>query len=320
MKRISQLPTAFLLPSILLGLITASAPALVAAQTPPYDEWTEKNRKAVEDAKQKIAKKPDDANEHYRLGRSYEKLTQWEAAVVAYSQAVRVKPDFAYAYYDLGWCYTHLNNYEEALKAHMEAKKHFQITSFKLRLAEEKVYYAIGWDLYRLRRYDEAIAHYVKAVQVAPTFHEAAYEIGRVCMAQGDQEGARFITGKVDPFLRDMLLKEMEIVDWIEKEGSISPNPLVIKMVQETRPTILYKEKANYTSMAKENNIQGVVILSVVFGVNKKIGGVKIVRDLPYGLTAQALIATQKIKFNPAMKDGKPISVRGNLEFSFNLY
>jgi hypothetical protein len=41
---------------------------------------------------------------------------------------------------------------------------------------------------------------------------------------------------------------------------------------------------------------------------------------MPYGLTAQALIAMQKIKFKPAMKDGKPVSVRAMLEFSFNPY
>jgi hypothetical protein len=43
-------------------------------------------------------------------------------------------------------------------------------------------------------------------------------------------------------------------------------------------------------------------------------------QDLPYGLTAQALIAIQKIKFKPAMKGGKPLSVRGNLELNFSLY
>jgi Gram-negative bacterial TonB protein C-terminal len=58
----------------------------------------------------------------------------------------------------------------------------------------------------------------------------------------------------------------------------------------------------------------------VVFGANEKIGGVRIIQDLPYGLTYQALMALQKIKFKPAMRDGKPVSVRGNLEFSFNLY
>jgi Gram-negative bacterial TonB protein C-terminal len=37
-------------------------------------------------------------------------------------------------------------------------------------------------------------------------------------------------------------------------------------------------------------------------------------------LTRKAIEATRKIKFNPATKDGEPVSVRGNLEFSFNLY
>jgi tetratricopeptide (TPR) repeat protein len=207
------------------------------------------------------------------------------------------------------------------LRAHQEAEKHIQLISFKLRLTGGKVNYAIGWDLYRLRRYDEAIAHYVKAVQFDQTYQEAVYEIGRVYLAQGDQEAARQVTYKLDPYLRDLLLKEMEIVEWGEKGGATSdPNPLVFNMDQEIRPTILYREKAKYTSMAKDHNIQGIVALGLVFGVNGKIRGVRIIRDLPYGLTAQALIAMQKIKFKPAMKAGKPVSVRGMVEFSFNLY
>lgn len=116
-------------------------------------------------------------------------------------------------------------------------------------------------------------------------------------------------------------IKEMEIVEWDEKGGATSaPNPLVLKMDQEIRPTILHREKAKYTSMAHDHKIQGIVVLGMVFGANEKITGVRIIRDLPYGLTAQALIAMQKIKFKPAVKDGKPVSVRAMLEFSFNLY
>jgi TonB family protein len=113
----------------------------------------------------------------------------------------------------------------------------------------------------------------------------------------------------------------MEIVEWGEKGGATSgPNPLVINMDQMTRPTILHREKAKYTSMAQDHNVQGVVALGVIFHVNGKITGVRIIRDLPYGLTAQALIAMQKIRFKPAIKDGEPVSVKGMLEFSFNLY
>jgi TonB family protein len=317
MKRISRYSNAFQLMCLILIAIVIyrHLPQLSAYQTQDK-QILEK----VEETKQKIAKNPDDALEHYRLGGLYDKLPQYQDAVAEYSQATRIKPDFASAHYDLGWSYSRLGKYEEALNAHLEAEKHLKISSFKLEVRGEKVNYAIGWDLYRLRRYDEAIARYAKAAQLVPDFQEATYEIGRVLMAKGDQEGVKLITGKLDPYLRSLLQKEMEIVDWVDKGGSNKPNSLVIKMTEETRPTILYREKAKYTSMAVDNNIQGVVVLNVVFGANKKIESVKIVRDLPYGLTYQALIATQKIKFDPAMVDGKPASVRGNLEFSFNLY
>jgi len=321
MKSSSRFSTALLALCLLLGLTIVATPSRVAAQAQTYDEERAKTLKEVEDAKRRIAKNSDDASEHYRLGGLYEKLPRWQDAVAAYSQAVKIKPDFAYAHYRLGWCYTRLDKYKEALKAHQEAEKHNRITSFKLRLTVEKANYAIGWDLYRLRRYDEAIAYYVKAVQFDPTYLEATYEIGRVLMAKGDQAGARQITDKLDPYLRDLLLKEMEIIEWVEKGDATSgPNPLVFKLDKEIRPTLLHSEKAKYTSMAQEHDIQGIVVLGVIFGANEKITGVRIIRDLPYGLTAEALIALQKIKFKPAMKDGKPVSVRGSLEFSFNLY
>jgi Gram-negative bacterial TonB protein C-terminal len=58
----------------------------------------------------------------------------------------------------------------------------------------------------------------------------------------------------------------------------------------------------------------------VVFDASGQITQIRVISGLPYGLTAQAIMAAHKIRFQPAMKDGRPISVRGNLEFSFNLY
>ena len=43
-------------------------------------------------------------------------------------------------------------------------------------------------------------------------------------------------------------------------------------------------------------------------------------QGLSHGLTGQAIAAARKIKFAPAMRDGKPRSVIGNIEFTFNLY
>jgi TonB family protein len=86
------------------------------------------------------------------------------------------------------------------------------------------------------------------------------------------------------------------------------------------RPTILYKEKAKYTEEARQNKVQGIVVLNVIFTAEGRITNVRVVRGLPDGLTEKAIEAAQRIRFNPATKNGAPVSVRGNLEFSFNLY
>ncbi len=91
-------------------------------------------------------------------------------------------------------------------------------------------------------------------------------------------------------------------------------------MTASLRPTILYREKARYTEEARQNKIQGTVVLQVVFNVNGSITEVKVVRGLPDGLTEKAIEAARKIRFNPAVKNGSPVSVRGTLEFTFNLY
>jgi len=41
---------------------------------------------------------------------------------------------------------------------------------------------------------------------------------------------------------------------------------------------------------------------------------------LPFGLTEQAIAAARQIKFVPAVKDGRPVSVFMQLEYNFNLY
>jgi TonB family protein len=92
----------------------------------------------------------------------------------------------------------------------------------------------------------------------------------------------------------------------------------VFPMTATLRPTIVYREKARYTQEAKNLGVQGTVVLQVVFQADGTIGAVKVIRGLPHGLTENAIGAARKIKFEPAMKDGKPVSVRGSLEFTFN--
>jgi TonB family protein len=91
-------------------------------------------------------------------------------------------------------------------------------------------------------------------------------------------------------------------------------------MTPVTRPTILYREKATYTEEARRLGVQGVVVIQVIFDVSGKLKHPLVLRSLGHGLDEAALRAAAKIRFTPSTRNGKPISVVGSLEYSFNLY
>ena len=95
--------------------------------------------------------------------------------------------------------------------------------------------------------------------------------------------------------------------------GGIQP------MTAALRPKILHSERASYTEDARSAGIGGSVALSIVYGEDGAIRDIKVIRGLPFGLTEQAITAAKRIKFEPATKNGEPVSVRGNLEFTFNI-
>jgi TonB family protein len=85
-------------------------------------------------------------------------------------------------------------------------------------------------------------------------------------------------------------------------------------------PIILYSERASYSEEARVYKIEGTVALSVVFNVSGGITDIRTIAGLPYALTENAIAAARKIRFQPAVKNGAPVSVRGLLTFSFTLY
>jgi TonB family protein len=103
------------------------------------------------------------------------------------------------------------------------------------------------------------------------------------------------------------------------REGSSDGRVALQAMSAKLRPTILYKEKAKYTLEARHNRIEGTVVLNVIFTADGRITSIKVVRGLPDGLTEKAIEAALKIRFQPAIKNGAPVSVRGNIEFKFVL-
>lgn len=88
---------------------------------------------------------------------------------------------------------------------------------------------------------------------------------------------------------------------------------------------ILTKPRADYTDEARRNNIEGKVQVEITFLADGTIGEVI---DFPenkedlrkYGLVNAVIEAAKKIKFEPATKDGKPVTVTKIQIYTFTLY
>jgi hypothetical protein len=84
---------------------------------------------------------------------------------------------------------------------------------------------------------------------------------------------------------------------------------------------IISMPKASWTKEAlSAANLQGIARLRVTFLDCGKIGKIQPVSRLPYGLTENAVEAAKKIRFEPAMKNGKPVTVAKVVEYPFTLY
>ncbi len=88
-----------------------------------------------------------------------------------------------------------------------------------------------------------------------------------------------------------------------------------------TKPLqIRSKPKAFHTKLALEKCIEGKVILKITFFSNGQVGKIKVVKGLPFGLSEQAVEVAKRIRFEPAMKGGKPITVTKKVEYTFTIY
>jgi TonB family protein len=87
-----------------------------------------------------------------------------------------------------------------------------------------------------------------------------------------------------------------------------------------TKARILTKPEPEYTEAARRNGISGTVILLAVFAADGKVRNILALQFLPDGLTENCINAARKIKFEPAIKDGRPVSMAVQIEYNFNLY
>jgi TonB family protein len=88
----------------------------------------------------------------------------------------------------------------------------------------------------------------------------------------------------------------------------------------DSKVVLVMKPEPRYTELARREQTMGQVVLKAVLSSSGSVVNIQTVSALPNGLTEEAIEAAQKIKFIPAMKNGKYVSNSVQLEYNFNLY
>ena len=88
----------------------------------------------------------------------------------------------------------------------------------------------------------------------------------------------------------------------------------------DRRARLMMKPEPSYTEMARQKLTTGTVVLRAVFSSSGSVDKIRVLVELPNGLTERAIEAAKKIKFIPAVKDGKYVGTWIQLEYNFNLY
>ena len=85
-------------------------------------------------------------------------------------------------------------------------------------------------------------------------------------------------------------------------------------------PRVLFQPDPEYSEEARKAKFQGTCVLGLIVGPDGRPRDIHVVRSLGLGLDEKAIEAVSRWKFDPAMKDGKPVAVAISVEVDFRLY
>lgn len=295
---------------------------------------------AIKLFKQLTKKDSADAEAWYLLGTAYFKADKIKEAEKSYKTLVKLRPDDARGY--VGTAYVQLSankNYE----AQISARK-----ALELNAQNAEAQYILGVASFRNGSYIGSYESAEKAIKINPNF-ASAYLLKSEALTLSFGQ----LTGAVtkSPTERAELLKESVInmekylslstddedkiiqrerfeslkffADHYDKPENQIPNNTETASAAAGNFTplkIISKPRASYTDAARTRGVSGTIRLLVGFSEGGKIKHILVLRGLPFGLNEQAIRAAQGIEFDPATRDGKPVSVVKQIEYSFTIY
>jgi TonB family protein len=85
-------------------------------------------------------------------------------------------------------------------------------------------------------------------------------------------------------------------------------------------PSLTKSQLPKYTAEARKNKTTGKVTIFVIVNEDGKVGEYEVTRELPDGLTDEAIRCIKSFQFKPATKDGQPVKYLTKLDIRFDTY
>ena len=334
--------------------LTLAASGVVAAQqsdSGPDDHargiqlYKDGNTKAAIDVLNSVVKHDkSDAYAWYYLGLALTRDNQISKGRKAFETATTLVPNFGPAHAGLAYTLMLTGRDDDADR---EAARAIELND-----KDYEAHYILGVVRLNQRRLEEAQNRVETAIKLKPSFAMAYLlksEVYLAIYANGATLHSKTITVGANPNSEERkqarerarsLLKEA--ADALEKYLTLDPKAddvdtwrqqletlrvytgeqggVINPSQATTRLRILSKPEPVYTSKARSAGITGTIVLRAVFTADGSVEHILVLRSLPFGLTNAAIEAARRIKFVPGMKDGKPISMFMQLEYSFTLF
>lgn len=124
--------------------------------------------------------------------------------------------------------------------------------------------------------------------------------------------GACYVRSRNEKLAREAFKKADSL---LPKKYSLEDN---IKFNEGLKITL--KPRVPYSERARAEGIQGTVKFAVEYGADGKIKFIFPFQTLMPGLTEACLESAKKIQYDPARKNGKPVTVVGITSYNFTIY
>lgn len=292
-----------------------------------------KRDEALKQIKQIVKNNESSAEARYYLGVVYLQFNDFNKARSAFQAAMKLQPG-------IGVSAAAQLAYAQVLRGNLklaepDARKALDIDPYNV-----DALYTMALINVRKGERDQAVRNVDILVSVKPELAEA-YLLKSMAFV-GLDSGVAVI--REDPY--DRLLRYQAAADNLDRYLKLSTNQQTVPFWQgqleslkfylraeqpssteaysprqvTTKSRLIEKPEPSYTPQAGAEQVEGRVVLRAVVGVDGSVQHVLVLQSLTHGLTEASVAAAKRIKFAPAILDGRPVPCFIQLEYNFDLF